>query len=141
MRIVASHARKLEQDAPTRLGCSSTPGSRDPITTCVQHTTSGQHRLVNWTRPEEEEEEDHYPRDHGPYPRDRTTIHFYYPILAVWPACPCEQVMDTIPNNLKDRVGGRERTHVGQLKTPQQSHSLSPLHEPLHWRAKRDPKA
>ena len=26
-------------------------------------------------------------------------------------------------------------------QTPQQSHSLSPLHEPLHWRAKRDPAA
>ena len=24
---------------------------------------------------------------------------------------------------------------------PQQSRPLSPLHEPLHWRAKRDPKA
>jgi len=27
------------------------------------------------------------------------------------------------------------------LHPPQQSHPLSPLHEPLHWRAKRDPKA
>ena len=26
-------------------------------------------------------------------------------------------------------------------QTPQQSHPLSPLHEPLLWRAKRDPKA
>ena len=29
----------------------------------------------------------------------------------------------------------------GLTQTPQQSHPLSPLHEPLHWRAKRDPKA
>ena len=29
----------------------------------------------------------------------------------------------------------------GLTETPQQSHPLSPLHEPLHWRAKRDPKA
>jgi len=27
------------------------------------------------------------------------------------------------------------------LYTRSQSHPLSPLHEPLHWRAKRDPKA
>ena len=27
------------------------------------------------------------------------------------------------------------------VTSPQQSHPLSPLHEPLHWRAKRDPKA
>jgi hypothetical protein len=30
---------------------------------------------------------------------------------------------------------------LGLTQTPQQSHALSPLHEPLHWRAKRDPKA
>ena len=29
----------------------------------------------------------------------------------------------------------------GLTQTPQQSHPLSPLHEHLHWRAKRDPKA
>ena len=29
----------------------------------------------------------------------------------------------------------------GLTQTPQQSQPLSPLHEPLHWRAKRDPKA
>ena len=29
----------------------------------------------------------------------------------------------------------------GLFKTPQQSHPLSPVHDPLHWRAKRDPKA
>jgi hypothetical protein len=27
------------------------------------------------------------------------------------------------------------------LHPPQQNHPSSPLHEPLHWRAKRDPKA
>ena len=27
------------------------------------------------------------------------------------------------------------------LHSPQQNHPLSPLHEPLHWRAQRDPKA
>jgi len=31
--------------------------------------------------------------------------------------------------------------YFGLTQTPQQSHPLSPLHEPLHWRAKRDPKA
>ena len=30
---------------------------------------------------------------------------------------------------------------MGELQTPQQSHPLSPLHEPLHKRAKRDPNA
>ena len=30
---------------------------------------------------------------------------------------------------------------LGSNQTPQQSHPLSPLHEPLQWRAKRDPKA
>ena len=30
---------------------------------------------------------------------------------------------------------------VAYLHPPQQSHPLSLLHEPLHWRAKRDPKA
>ena len=34
-----------------------------------------------------------------------------------------------------------ERDLLDQLKTPQQNHPLSPLHEPLQWRAKRDPKA
>ena len=29
----------------------------------------------------------------------------------------------------------------GLTQTPQENHPLSPLHEPLHWRAKRDPKA
>ena len=29
----------------------------------------------------------------------------------------------------------------GLTQTPQQSHPLFPLHEPLHWRAERDPKA
>ena len=32
-------------------------------------------------------------------------------------------------------------TGVEVTQTPQQSHPLSPLHEPLHWRAKRDPNA
>ena len=29
----------------------------------------------------------------------------------------------------------------GQPQVPPQNQPLSPLHEPLHWRAKRDPKA
>ena len=29
----------------------------------------------------------------------------------------------------------------GLAQPPQQDHPLSPLHEPLHWRAKRDPRA
>ena len=29
----------------------------------------------------------------------------------------------------------------GLTQTPEQNHPLSPPHEPLHWRAKRDPKA
>ena len=35
----------------------------------------------------------------------------------------------------------RVRSYFGIAQLPQQSHPLSPLHEPLHWRAKRDPKA
>ena len=30
---------------------------------------------------------------------------------------------------------------IAYLHPPQESHPVSPLHEPLHWRAKRDPKA
>jgi hypothetical protein len=37
-------------------------------------------------------------------------------------------------------VRGRARSS-GLTQPPQQSHPLSPLHEPLQWRAKRDPKA
>ena len=37
-------------------------------------------------------------------------------------------------------VRGRARSS-GSTQPPQQSHPLSPLHEPLQWRAKRDPKA
>ena len=43
-----------------------------------------------------------------------------------------------LPQNLKDL---QERDPFGLTQTLQQSHPLSPQHEPLHWRAKRDPKA
>ena len=38
-------------------------------------------------------------------------------------------------------VCGRVRSYFGITRPPQQNRSLSPLHEPLHWKAKRDPKA
>ena len=38
-------------------------------------------------------------------------------------------------------VCARVRSYFGLAQPPQQSHPLSPLHEPLRWRAKRDPKA
>ena len=37
-------------------------------------------------------------------------------------------------------VCARVRSYSGTAEPPQQNHPLSPLHEPLHWRAKRDPK-
>ena len=43
--------------------------------------------------------------------------------------------------DLKDRTMCASARPLGQPQTPQQNHPLSPLHEPLHWRAKRDPKA
>ena len=45
------------------------------------------------------------------------------------------------PGRISFRRCVRERGPIGLTQTPQQSHPLSPLHEPLHWRAKRDPKA
>ena len=42
--------------------------------------------------------------------------------------------------DLKDSVCVRARS-CGSTPTPQQSQPLCPLHEPLHWRAKRDPEA
>ena len=38
-------------------------------------------------------------------------------------------------------VCARVRFYFGLAQTPQKNHPLSPLHEPLHWRTKRDPKA
>ncbi len=35
----------------------------------------------------------------------------------------------------------RARSYFGSNQTPQEDHPVPPLHEPLHWRAKRDPKA
>ena len=48
--------------------------------------------------------------------------------------------------NLKDLKGlgfgvCDESGLSGLTQTPQQKRPLSPLHEPLHWKAKRDPKA
>ena len=37
-------------------------------------------------------------------------------------------------------VCGRVRSYFGIARPPQQNRWLSPLHEPLHWKAKRDPK-
>ena len=35
----------------------------------------------------------------------------------------------------------RVRSYFGTAQLPQQNHPLVSLHEHLHWRAKRDPKA
>ena len=52
------------------------------------------------------------------------------------------ELRDTMSLRLADlgSVCGRVRSYVGIAQPPQQNHPLSPLHEPLHWRAKRDPK-
>ena len=56
-----------------------------------------------------------------------------------------------LPGNLKDLKAikadlgsvcvSEHGNQLVYLHPPQQNHPLSPLHEPLHWRAKRDPKA
>ena len=45
-----------------------------------------------------------------------------------------------LKKGLLEHLSGYEPT-CHSCKTPQQSHPLSPPHEPLHRRAKRDPKA
>ena len=53
------------------------------------------------------------------------------------------QLRDTMSLIMADlgSVCARVRSYLGLAQPPQQNHPLSPLHEPLHWRAKRDPKA
>ena len=37
--------------------------------------------------------------------------------------------------------GSEHRSGIAYLHPPQEDHPVPPLHEPLHWRAKRAPKA
>ena len=52
------------------------------------------------------------------------------------------EVRDTmsLPKADLGSVCARARA-IGLTQTPQQNRPLSPLREPLHWKAKRDPKA
>ena len=49
-------------------------------------------------------------------------------------------ICDALPSTLESfsPEAGPSRTRSSKL--PQQNHPLSPLHEPLHWRDRRDPK-
>ena len=54
---------------------------------------------------------------------------------------PIRDSMSLIKADLGSACVSEHRNKLVCLHPPQQNHPLSPLHEPLHWRVKRDPKA